>query len=557
MDIQLNITERFEYDLPHAPNRHGQRETIEWLLGLPNGTVAALNAPTGSGKTSFPAAVSTKAKALALVKTKSLQVENYGKGYGFSVMKGKGNYECDHPEAMDGATANECLFGAPTSRCPVACDYLHAKQGALSSDKTSLNYAYWLSSAWPREQLVKVNKAGEPGYLFCDEAHQMSDITLDWASCTVTMRQRMDWDLPPFPVLHGYASREDMAQAVGWLTAAVTTIGNVVAPLRAKRERFNDDPTPENALGEEERQTLIAGEKLLGKIGTVDSALADGEGAWYLRGGPGALNHAGVPVPGLVFRPLTARYHFGAYFLNKAWRTVLMSATLGDPLTLSEELGLPVAGFVYRNIPNQWDANTRPIRILDAPAMGQKTRNDEAAQMKQAQVMADAILGCPPDWGGIIHVTRKTEAYALAKRLALCGVPSARLWTPRDTDSTDWQLRSWNTHKRARRGAIAITWAWWEGYNGLDEKICIVAKTPFPNIADDYERARMQYSGAFYLQRTAWNLEQACGRTRRGRDVDYDTPNGERRGLVAIADGNWSRCQKYLSADFSSAVVMG
>jgi len=93
-----------------------------------------------------------------------------------------------------------------------------------------------------------------------------------------------------------------------------------------------------------------------------------------------------------------------------------------------------------------------------------------------------------------------------------------------------------------------------EGYDGLEEKITISAKTPFPGLGDEFERERMNYSGSMYLQRAAWKLEQSLGRTRRGREEDYDV-EGERRGLVAIADGNWMRVKKYLSENFKEALV--
>jgi len=82
-----------------------------------------------------------------------------------------------------------------------------------------------------------------------------------------------------------------------------------------------------------------------------------------------------------------------------------------------------------------------------------------------------------------------------------------------------------------------------------------VAKTPFPSLADRYEKARLEYDRKYYLQRTAYALEQSCGRTRRGRAEDYDIP-GESRGLVAIVDNNYVQVQKYLSEDFRDALIV-
>ena len=52
----------------------------------------------------------------------------------------------------------------------------------------------------------------------------------------------------------------------------------------------------------------------------------------------------------------------------------------------------------------------------------------------------------------------------------------------------------------------------------------------------------------------AQQLQQGCGRTRRGREQDYDL-NGERRGLVVVADENWHRVRKYLDDDFRESMV--
>lgn len=551
-DVMAESSGAYPFGLPHPTDRAGQRETIEWLRGLPASAVAVVSAPTGSGKTSFAAALGhADHRSVALVKTKSLQVENYGEGYTFDVLYGRGNYECVSADAMRGASANDCLYGEAMHECPDAdvCPYIAAKKAAKASHKASLNYSYWLTARWPREALEERARNGKPVYLVMDEAHQLSDITLDWTSVTVTMKDRLAWDLPSFPVLHGHARVEDVGAALTWITSAERAVWRAVAPLYSKRADFAEG-RKDQALSESEQKTLAAGERLQKKLEAVMEALAAHAGDWYIRSGPGTLTNGGAPMPGFVARPLTARYHFPGRFLG-AWSSVMMSATIGDPATFAEELGLP-AGYIYRDIPNQFTPDQRPVFALPAPAMGQRNRDDDSAQAEHARVIAEAINSVPHTWGGIIHVTRKSEAAALAQRLARHGI-GGRLWTPRTTDSTDWALREWNQFKRRTRGAIAITWAWWEGYNGLDEKICIVAKTPFPNLADDYERARMAYSGTMFLQRTAWNLEQALGRTRRGRAEDYDAP-GERRGLVCIADGNWTRAQKYISQSLRDAV---
>jgi len=232
---------------------------------------------------------------------------------------------------------------------------------------------------------------------------------------------------------------------------------------------------------------------------------------------------------------------------------LLMSATIGDTRAYTDELG--IRDYEYRQVPNQFSSESRPIHILDAPRMGRKATTADFE--KQADVIASAIKSCPPDWSGIIHVTRKTEARLLADRLARRGLQD-RVWPMTGHDGsmapTNQQVEDWKLIKQKTPGAICVSWSLWEGYDGLDEKICIVAKTPFPFLGDEYERARMSYSHGFYNWRTGCKLSQGLGRTRRGRKQDYDL-NGARQGFVAIADGNWTRVKKYLSADVREVIV--
>ena len=527
------------YGLPHAPNRPGQLETIRWLEQMPadadedsTGQCVVLHAPTGSGKTSFAAAMGHNTPTIALVKTKLLQVENYEKSYGFTVLYGQGNYKCAHPDAELGAMCDACMFREDQSQCDVVgdCPYLRRKAVTQAARKASLNYPYWLSARWPKKRLT--DEAGR-GYLFCDEAHQLSDITLEHSSVTITMRQRLEWDMPSFPIIRGGTTASDAQLASDWLGDALDCVEVQLGKC---------------APGSKGEQRALA---MIRKLGNVVSALGNDANDWYVRSGPGILEQDGGRYPGFIARPLTARFHFPRLFLGH-WRTVVMTATVGDPATFAAELGLP-STHVYKQIPNAFDAVRRPVRVLNAPAMGQKVRDDEGVQMEQARVIAEAVNECPRDWSGLIHVTSKTQAAALVGRLSRCGL-GPRLWSPGPMDSTDWQLKTWQRFRDTHSGALAVVWAWWEGYDGRNEKISIVTKTPFPNIADEYERERMRYDGKFYLQRAAWQLEQALGRSRRGVDSDYDTPE-QRNGLVAIADANYHRVAKYLSPDIQEAIV--
>ena len=88
------IPEPASYDLPHPAWRKHQYEALCEIEKLTGAAVMIVNAPTGSGKTAWPAALGANHRVLALSETKALQEQNYGKVYHFSYLFGKGNYPC-------------------------------------------------------------------------------------------------------------------------------------------------------------------------------------------------------------------------------------------------------------------------------------------------------------------------------------------------------------------------------------------------------------------------------------------------------------------------------
>lgn len=510
------------WELPHETLRPHQEESIRWCLEVQG--VGVIQAPTGSGKTSFAAALASQQRVISLVKTKYLQEANYGGGYGFKVLFGKANYPCAHPEVLaevPRATAEDCIHAEKMSACPYAstCEYLRAKWAAQGSRKASLNYAYYLTAGWPKEQAEA---------LVCDEAHMLSEITLDHAGCTITARQREEWQLPDFPFI---SARAPVLARVRW-ELACTWVERAIAALPSA-----------GSTGEDEED---AGEKRLTKLRrklkATLSALRAVEAGWFFRSS----------TEGFTARPLTARYHFPRYFLNGQERTLLMSATIGDVETYTKELG--ITSYAWRSVPSNHPPSTRPVHALPAPRLN--ARSGELDYAEQAEVIANALKVLPSDWYGLIHVTRKNEAKNLALRLGKLLHNHQRFWTPDPNQGTQDALNWWKDYKRRVPGAIAVAWQFHEGFDGVDEKICISAKVPFPNLGDEYEQERMRYDGAMFLQRTAWQLEQGLGRSRRGNAEDYDSTE-ERRGYVAIADGNYTRVQKYLSDSLRASIVKG
>ena len=385
-----------QWGLPHDKFRPYQLDSIIWALS--HGGSMFLEAPTGSGKTGIAAATSRAGNTIAVCRTKNLQKVNYGEMYKAKVLYGKGNYSCVHPDNV-GMTGTECLY--PNKSMDGACEYAHtcpyliSKWKAISSDFASLNYAYFLLTHWHIKD--------PPSNLFLDEAHQVPDIVLDFVGCTLFEDDLRHWDLSFPPDLNStrgsgmlYKVPPVINTVVPWLLGVKTDMRQIVVGLQdtVEDEEYN---TPLN------RQELVKAERLEDKIQRTVQSLQNGPDDWFIMSG-GVARRMGIGkrrTPVLVCRPLTARHHLPLQF-QVSNRTVLMSATIGQPEVLAEELG--IEKFVSRAVPNQWEAHQRPVHILDAPKLNYKSTEDDFEQ--QADVIAEAIKGCDPSWSGLVHVTR-------------------------------------------------------------------------------------------------------------------------------------------------------
>jgi len=529
------------YNLPHSTLRQHQDDSIQFCLAQTD--MAVIEATTGSGKSSFAAATASRKRVIALVKTKNLQ-RQYRDVYGFDILFGKANYKCIHPGAVSGTTASECPQGTKMHKCKFAarCPYLVAKRKCQNSRKVALNYSYYMLAQWCKEN--------PPSALFLDEGHELHRVVTDWSGCTVTEFERVKWSLDPFPTIEHHAANSLLRLpppadlALPWLEDSRNQMAKHYQTLLHKASKSKKY---QKLL----RECEHLGRKLRSTLDALRSCAHD----WYVRSGPNGQPYSSGYRPGFSCRPLTAKHNFARHFLGEN-ATIAMSATIGNLAAFTAELGIEEHESLI--VPSRFASEVQPIHVLDCPAMGSKA--DDAAFEKQADEIAASILDCPPEWSGLVLVTRKAEAKLLADRLARRGLQD-RVWVTPGADvgvsaPTDQQAAAWEQRKRKVRNSICLTWAFWTGFDGLEERICIAAKAPFVVWGGEssYEAAWRAYSRKRYIWVAACNLAQGLGRTRRGRNGDYDL-NGKQRGFVAIADKSWSQLKSYLPKIVLDSIV--
>ena len=500
--------------LPHSDWRSNQRETAAWLTDDPG-------------------------SAIVLVRTKNLQTQ-YGSQYGATVLYGRGNYPCRHPDAM-GASCAECLFRLKMHKCSYSnrCEYLLAKAAAKASAFTALNYAYWLASRWPKED--------GRGYVYLDEAHNLGRVVLDWAGCTITEKQRVDWKLPNFPHVEHRAANKLLRlppptdPALKWLVDA----REVMASEYKRLER-------EAKGNERARERLRKCERLGRKLTATRRAVEASAEEWYIRSGRRGLLYS-EPMPGFVAKPLTARNHFSHYFTG-GHGLIAMSATIGKPDVFAKELGIDE--YDFRSVPSRFPPERRPVHVLDVPKMSAKATPADFEH--QADAIAEFIKQYPPNWPGLIHVSRIREEKSLHDRLCRRGLAGRMFYIRSKQEEytpTDKQLKAWERRKWRVPNSILVTCSFGEGFDGLMEKLNISAKIPYRRYGHElsYDRAWATHDRKRYNQDAAVSLMQQMGRTRRGREEDYDTSD-EVRGACAVAD-KIGRIKGYFSEAFREALV--
>lgn len=501
----------------HELNRPYQADTYKSIIDSTQKYIIT-EAPTGSGKSAYAAQAGNDGlRTMALVRTKSLQ-EQYSRSYDFKVVKGKGSYECLHNfvptcdmcRLEDKELKNECLL---------TCPYPGAVHSMLRSNLASLNYSKYLTELRPKGLVEKYDTR----LLFLDEAHQLSDIVIDWSGCTIPWNEYLTRFIEPEEIV------PDLPQAIG-VSFAVDWLGGLAVSLEQ-----NEPSLPRRSPTQEQVKEWRRWDSLKRKVDNTLELVEQGTDLWYAQSDEKV---------GFRLKPLTARYHFTSLF--NAPKVVMMSATIGNHSAFLAELGIR-DNHESIVVPNVWPGVMRPILNLDAPSMTYKATEED--RKEHARVIADAINDCPNEWNGLIHVTSKAKARDLGYRLQhLTGRP---VWIPDNDMGTEFALTKWLEFDRRNRGALACTWNMHEGIDLPNLNINITAFVPYPDLGDRFEKLRFDFDPRAAQTRVANTMQQEQGRNRRGHEAHY---GGTADKLNCIADGKWTKLKWCLSQDFLEAV---
>jgi Rad3-related DNA helicase len=190
---------------------------------------------------------------------------------------------------------------------------------------------------------------------------------------------------------------------------------------------------------------------------------------------------------------------------------VFMSATIDYPM-LKRELGLADADTILIDLPSPFPVENRKVFLMNAYTLNRENMSDKRTLMQVSSVI-DSLMSKHQNEKGLILTT----SYELAGNIFRYSNNKSRLLLTKDISAKEV------LEKHARTNAnVILTPTMWEGVDLKDDlcRFIIIAKTPYPSLADKRIKVKAERDKEWYRSVTLMRLIQGCGRGVR-HDKDY------------------------------------
>jgi Rad3-related DNA helicase len=378
-------------------------------------------------------------------------------------------------------------------------DYLDAPVGVT-------NFAYFTSvrkigseEAMPSRQ-----------FLIVDEAHNTEAELIGFGEIDIT-QGRMDLlEIPKVLTLDPQAATEDkISKSKSWLETSVFP--------QVKVKRLNYLAMAHKAM---DRQAAVRNVKIAEGLdmfkGKIEHFLGSStEDPWVVYNQKSPQGR----VEGLVLKPLFANELAERFLFSAANYVVLMSATILGPRVFARNLGIDIDNLGFKRFNSDFPMENRPVMFDPVGSMSFK--NIDSTLPKMAKEVA-RIAREHPDQKGMVHTNSYKVTKAIVEHLQSIGM-GARVIT--HTSVKGSRDEAVHTHMTSPDPTILISPSLTEGLD-LAGDLCrwqVITKVPYPSLADEWIKTRMQLDAEWYQWRTALTLIQASGRSIRSREDHAET----------------------------------
>jgi ATP-dependent DNA helicase DinG len=517
--------------------RKHQREAIEFIcnsyLEDPNSTVV-VDAPTGSGKSLIAMWSAYVLKEMGkrgyLVTSDLMLQDQYEKDLsklklGWPSIRGVDNYEC----TVNGLpfSLGDCkLKGmgyeqAEKLHCYKTCEYLQNRKRAIDQPVSLFNYSFWLLQRnYVEERMLESNRTvpfTERDFTFFDEAHKVDDIVQGHFSPRIDEdfiekasyinrffeRKNITCELPTKGSVQSTVQDLMTSEVPSQQYETIQDFREIASKYRKAQDKFKHavkqrykDQIP--ADWQSAATTLDRIKDTYCKFDDYVGIIQDnGLESMVIDHREGETRFACVREAQLIKKHLHQKTGF----------KVFMSATIGDPKSYMEIMGIENAKFI--RIDNEFNYDKSPVVFVNRHRLTYKTKEQNLPKVME---ILDKILMKHRGQRGIIH----TGSYAFSKHIMENSEFHLRMINYSGSKEKKEALKNFNQID----DSILVGPSILEGLDLKDDtsRFQVFFKMPYPNLSDPLVKAKLNLGGSWYDWKTSNHIMQGVGRSIRSKD---------------------------------------
>ncbi|MCL2688153.1 MAG: ATP-dependent DNA helicase [Methanobrevibacter sp.] len=520
-DIDNRIIENFPFDEP----RKDQFETIsEISKAIDEGyKYIVLEAGTGTGK-SVMAATLAKIYSPAFILTMTKQLQNqYLKDFekdGFTLVKGRNNFDCKEKELYSGDKGIRCDNGTCTERysfnckfkfrpvdldvktnlehafrnmywkSDIHCNFLEQKVDGINSDVVIANYDYAMLELNYVEDFIKRK------LLILDEAHNLEKKIMRFIELEID-RKRLESEIK-IKVSNDEIENLHKVGHDAWISFVKSIIKRYQKEVIEYEAKLKSATSKSKKLSYEGTAKDLADE--LDKYERFIIYIEDDSGNWILEDN----------AEFIYFKPLKIDKYAKEYLFQYGEICLFLSATILDYKNFSKWLGLNEKDVKFIQVDTPFKASKRPIDISRSVDMNYEKLRRNAPKTID---FIKEILEKHKDDKGLIHTVSYKCSDFISKNLN-----DSRIISHKSSD----RMRVLNQFEKSKKPLVLLSPSMNEGVDLPYDKcrFQIIYKIPFPPIMDKQIGLRKTSDRYWYPYQTMMNLVQTYGRGMRAED-DY------------------------------------